>query len=167
MKQQKRFCPFCAGELERVSHHGRGRLYCKKCNTVHYENPLPATAALVLDGDDKLLLVKRGMDPGKGEWSLPGGFIEDDETPIDAALRELREETGLIGEVEKLIDVVYEDSPFYGPLIIIGYKIFPLRGDLMPGDDATETRYFPLHEHPRVAFNSHRALIEELMRIRG
>ncbi|MBW2039865.1 MAG: NUDIX domain-containing protein [Deltaproteobacteria bacterium] len=151
--------------MEKVFRHGKVRLYCGRCDTIHYENPLPATASLVLDGDGQLLLVKRGMDPGKGKWGLPGGFVEADEAPGEGVLRELKEETGLTGEVERLIDVVYEDSPFYGPLIIIGYKVTPMGGDLMAGDDAVEVRYFPLNGLPRVAFDSHQTLIEKIERI--
>ncbi len=166
MKRKRRFCPFCAGKLERISHDGRSRLYCKRCDTIHYENPLPATAALVFNGDGQLLLVKRGMDPSKGEWCLPGGFVEVDESPGEGVLRELKEETGVTGDVERLIDIVYEDSPFYGPLIIIGYKVIPQGGTLIAGDDAVEVRYFPLKDLPQVAFDSHHTLIEEIKRIR-
>jgi len=167
MRRQSRFCLFCGKELQKVSREGKERLFCSSCKTVHYENPIPATAAVVFNGDGLLLLVKRGMDPGKGEWSLPGGFIEADETPANGVLRELKEETGLIGEVEKLIEVVYEDSSFYGPLIIIGYKVIPLGGDLEAGDDAEEANYFPLISLPRIAFHSHRTLIEEIVRMRA
>ncbi|RLB07462.1 MAG: hypothetical protein DRG50_02795 [Deltaproteobacteria bacterium] len=164
-RRRRRFCSFCGEQLKRVSRGGRMRLYCSSCDTVHYENPLPATAALVLKGDEDLLLVRRGMEPGKGKWGLPGGFVEAGEAPSEGVLRELKEETGLIGEVERLIDVLYEDSPFYGPLIIIGYKVIPQGGDLLAGDDAVEVRYFPLNGLPRVAFDSHMTLIEEIERM--
>jgi ADP-ribose pyrophosphatase YjhB (NUDIX family) len=137
------------------------RLYCQTCDTINYENPLPATAAVVLDHNEHLLLVKRGMEPGKGEWCLPGGFVEIDESPSEGVLRELHEETGLRGEVEQLIAAVYEDSPFYGPLIIIGYGVTPQGGMLQAGDDATEVRYFPLTDLPRVAFESHQTIINK------
>jgi 8-oxo-dGTP diphosphatase len=166
VKKPKRFCPLCGEKLERISHDGRMRLYCRTCDTIHYENPLPATAAVVLDRDEQLLLVKRGMEPGKGEWCLPGGFVEMDESPSEGILRELREETGLKGKVDKLIDVVYEDSPFYGPLIIIGYQITPRGGALQAGDDAVEVQYFPLVNLPRVAFNSHQTIINKMRKNR-
>jgi 8-oxo-dGTP diphosphatase len=164
VRPQKRFCPLCGGQLERISHDGRMRLYCRACDTIHYENPLPATAAVVLDQEEHLLMVKRGMEPGKGEWCLPGGFVEIDESPSKGVLRELHEETGLQGEVDQLIDAVYEDSPLYGPLIIIGYQITPQGGMLQAGDDAAEVQYFPLADLPRVAFNSHQAIINKIGR---
>jgi len=105
------------------------------------------------------------MEPGKGEWGLPGGFIEVDETPVAGVLRELEEETGLIGRPERLVAVMHEDSAFYGPIIIIGYKVIPEGGPLRAGDDATEVRYFPIDNLPAVAFRAHQQLIEELVRL--
>jgi ADP-ribose pyrophosphatase YjhB (NUDIX family) len=139
------------------------RLYCRTCDTINYENPLPATAAVVLD-HEQLLLVKRGMEPGKGKWCLPGGFVELDESPSEGVLRELHEETGLRGTVDQLIEAVYEDSPFYGPLIIIGYGVTPHGGGLQAGDDAAEVQYFPLADLPPVAFDSHQTLIDKITR---
>lgn len=165
MRQPRQFCSICGGALSMLYHHGRDRLSCKRCETIHYENPLPATAALVFNGDGRLLLVKRGMEPGKGLWSLPGGFVEADEPPHEGVLRELREETGVIGEIGRLVDAVFEDSPFYGPLIIIGYQVIPTGGTLRAGDDAVEARYFSLNGLPQVAFDSHQALIKEMERI--
>ena len=140
------------------------RLYCKRCDRILYENPVPATAAVVLNNEHHLLLVKRAMEPAKGTWCLPGGFVEVDETPGEGVVRELQEETGLKGTVEQLIDVVSEDSSFYGPLIIIGYRIAPQGGTLRAGDDAAEVRYFPLADLPQVAFASHRAIIDTIAR---
>lgn len=171
MKQQKRFCPLCGGKLERISQEGRRwpyghrmRLTCGRCNKILYENPLPATAAVVLTDEDHLLLVKRAMEPSAGEWCLPGGFLEMDETPGEGVVRELQEETGLTGTVDQLIDVVYEDSPFYGPLIIIGYQVAPQGGTLRAGDDAAEARYFPVADLPQVAFDSHQVIIDKTAR---
>jgi 8-oxo-dGTP diphosphatase len=160
----KRFCPLCSGKLEGISHDNRARLYCGECDKIQYENPLPATAAVVFDGGNRLLLVKRGMEPGKGEWSLPGGFVEMDETPVQGVVRELAEETGVQGEVEQLIDCVYEDSPFYGPLIIIGYQLSSQGGDLQAGDDAAEVKYFPVDDLPQITFDSHQAIIDKIAR---
>lgn len=119
MPRVKLFCPYCGSRLDRVQRDGRDRAYCGTCETVHYENPVPATAGLVLNDKGDLLLVRRGMEPGKGEWSLPGGFVESDESPEVGVLRELEEETGLIGKSERLVAVTHENSAFYGSIIII------------------------------------------------
>ena len=163
-KEPKRFCPLCGGRLERISRDGRGRLYCRQCDRILYENPLPATVAAVLDNENNLLLVKRAMEPARGEWCLPGGFVELDEAPEQGVLRELHEETGLEGTVDRLIGVVPEESPLYGPLIIIGYQVSFHGGRLKAGDDAAEVSYFPLRDLPRLAFDSHQAIIDAMSR---
>jgi ADP-ribose pyrophosphatase YjhB (NUDIX family) len=120
---------------------------------------VPATAAVVRDDDGNLLLVKRGTEPGKGKWCLPGGFPESDKLPVAGVLRELHEETGVAGLVQRLLSVCYEDSPFYGPLVIIGYNVVPGSGRLEAGDDAADVAYFPFDDLPPIAFDAHRQLI--------
>ena len=66
---------------------------------IHYENSKP-TASLICIFQDKLLLIKRAIEPAKGFWGLPGGFIELGETPDEGAIRELKEETNLSGQLK-------------------------------------------------------------------
>lgn len=155
-----RFCSLCGHPLEDEGRKAR----CPRCGVSYYDNPLPATAAVVLDHGGRVLLVKRAVDPGKDKWALPGGFIEGEEAPEEGILRELREEAGLEGEVEGLIGVFYEKSTLYGPIIIIGYKVKAIGGHLRPGDDAKDVRFFPPEEIPEVAFRSHRRMLEEVLR---
>jgi len=163
MRPEKRFCPLCGNRLEKISHDHRMRLVCTVCKKPLYENPLPATAAVILDHGDHLLLVKRGMEPSKGKWCLPGGFVELDEGPAQGVVRELAEETGLIGEVEQLLDCVYENNPFYGPVIIMGYQLTAQGGELEAGDDAVAVQYFPLTTLPPIAFDSHQTIINKMI----
>jgi ADP-ribose pyrophosphatase YjhB (NUDIX family) len=90
-----------------------------------------------------------------------------DEGPAQGVVRELAEETGLIGEVEQLLDCVYEDNPFYGPVIIMGYQLTAEGGELKAGDDAAAVQYFPLAALPSIAFDSHRTIIKKIMRKNG
>ena len=89
-----KYCNNCGEKviLEIPKGDNRERYCCPNCETIHYQNPKP-TATLICVNKDKILLVKRAFEPAKGEWSLPGGFIELGETPEDAAKRELVEET--------------------------------------------------------------------------
>lgn len=105
------------------------RLACPACQWVCYENPLPSSAALVRNDKGEVLLVKRGHEPGRGKWALPSGFIEIDETPEKACLRELREETGLKGEIVRLAGVYSQESLLYRNVLIIGYEV-EARGNL-------------------------------------
>ncbi|MCD6271794.1 MAG: NUDIX hydrolase, partial [Deltaproteobacteria bacterium] len=90
---EKTNCHFCGSLLTKKFYDGRDRLFCKKCNEPIYENPLPATCVVLVDDNERLLLVKRSVEPKIGHWCLPGGFIEIGESPEKAALRELKEET--------------------------------------------------------------------------
>ena len=105
--------------------------------------------------------MKRAVEPAKGTWCLPGGFIEIDESIEEAVLRELREETGIEGNIGKLIDFFSQRSPLYGALLIFGYRVTMLGGKLQAGDDAQEARFFDLDDLPPIAFLSHQRLIEK------
>ena len=101
--QTKTHCPFCGNPLIKKVLEGQQRLFCGQCSVPLYENPIPATCTVVVDGDRQILLVKRSIEPKSGQWCLPGGFMELGEKPEQAALRELKEETGLSGRIEKLL----------------------------------------------------------------
>lgn len=139
---------------------GRIRLFCAECNEPHYENPVPASCLVVVDDREKILLVKRNVEPHVGRWCLPGGFIELEETSEEAALRELKEETGLNGRIECLLGVKSSYSPLYYSVILVGYLVKSFTGTLSPGDDASEVAYFHRDELPDIPFDSHIRFIQ-------
>ena len=162
--KQPLFCPWCGNPLVKKEAEGRLRSVCSSCGEIYYENPLPAATALVLDNDNRLLLGRRAVEPAKGAWCLPGGFIEMGESMEEAALRELREETGLRGSINSFVGCFYQDSLFYGGVIIFGYRIDVNGGSLQAGDDMQEISYIPLDRLPEIAFDSHRKLVALLLR---
>lgn len=115
------------------------------------ERPVAAVGVVCLRGD-AVLLVRRGAPPRLGEWSLPGGRIEWGERAADAALRELREETGVEAALIGLVDVV--DGVFraratgavWAHYVLIDYAARWLSGEPQAGDDAAEARFWPLAE---------------------
>jgi 8-oxo-dGTP diphosphatase len=112
--------------------------------TTALPSPVPAVGIVCLRGD-QVLLIRRGTPPRQGEWSLPGGRIEPGERAVDAALRELREETGVEAEITGLIDVVDGLFPEAGRhYVLIDYAARWISGDPVAGDDATEARFVPL-----------------------
>jgi len=159
-----RYCPECGGELVRELIEGRRRLRCQKCGEIHYENPLPATAVVVRNEKGELLLVKRNDPPSIGEWCLPGGFIEMGETAREGALRELKEETGLEGEIVRVIDVATRVNGYWGDVILIGFEVNVVGGELSPSDDASEARYYPLDNLPEIAFDTHRKVLQAVLK---
>ena len=111
-------------------------------------HPRPTAGVVCLRGRE-ILLIKRGNPPRQGQWSLPGGRIEWGETSAAAALRELREETGVEAELLGLIDVVdgvmtsRETGLVTRHYIMVDYAARWLSGEPVAGDDAVEARFFP------------------------
>jgi ADP-ribose pyrophosphatase YjhB (NUDIX family) len=157
---RKNFCPYCGNRLTEKAIEGRFRLFCGRCSQPIYENPVPAACVVLIDSKQKILLVKRSVQPKIGQWCLPGGFMELGEKPEQAALRELQEETGLKGRIEMLLGVTSSPSDAYDTVLMIGYLVKHYTGTPMPGDDASDVAYFHPTQLPPVAFQSHRQFIQ-------
>lgn len=156
---QKNYCPFCANPLTDRFVEGRTRRYCTACAEPIYENPVPACCTVVVDPEERLLLVKRNVPPKIGEWCLPGGFMEVCETPEATALRELKEETGVSGKIDRLLGVTSHSSGIYGSVLITGYLVRNFSGTPIPGDDADDVHFFAMDDLPELAFDSHMRFI--------
>jgi 8-oxo-dGTP diphosphatase len=137
----------------------RPREVCSVCGMVFYQNPLPAAAALVLDDQRRVLLVRRRFPPNEGMWCLPIGFAEMGETIAQAAIRELHEETGVSGRVTRLIDADSWKSGFYGDLLVVTFEAEKVSGVETAGDDADDVRYFAIDHLPPLAFPSNEKAI--------
>ena len=112
--------------------------------------PVPAVGVVCLRGEE-VLLVRRGTAPRLGEWSLPGGRIEPGEKAIDAARRELMEETGVAAEFSGVLDVVDGLFPEIGRhYVLIDYLAEWVFGEPRAGDDAADARFFPIEEAARL-----------------
>lgn len=110
--------------------------------------PVPAVGVVCLRGDE-VLLIRRGRPPRLGEWSLPGGRVEPGEAVRDAALRELREETGVEAELTELLDVIDGVFPEMGRhYVLIDFAAVWRAGEPVAGDDAAEAAFHPLSEVP-------------------
>ncbi|MDO9559598.1 MAG: NUDIX hydrolase [Syntrophales bacterium] len=160
MKQgSRRFCHFCGGPVSLKIEDGIQRDFCPVCNLFFYMNPLPVVSTIVAL-DRRILLVKRGNRPYKGQWCLPSGFAETGESIQDAALRELAEEAGIDGRILSLVDVHSFKSRFYGDLIFITFEVEQTGGHLQSGSDTVKARYFHINEIPRLAFPSNRRAMQ-------
>ena len=112
--------------------------------------PVPAVGLYVVK-DGKVLLVRRGNEPGKGKWSLPGGRIRFGERSEEAALREMREETGLEVRLRRVVDVVdvfwrSERGELLEHFVIVDFEAEVIGGELRPADDALDARWFSPEE---------------------
>jgi ADP-ribose pyrophosphatase YjhB (NUDIX family) len=157
------YCPICAAPLQIGMIEGKKRKHCLQCGFVDYKNPLPVALAVAVKGK-KFLLIKRGIAPKKGMWGSPSGFIEIGETPEEACLRELEEETGVSGRIVKLIGVTRrEDEEIYGDMLIVKYLVKV--GDEKPtagGNEVEDVRFFDIAELPSYYASLFRDVVEEV-----
>lgn len=137
-----RYCPRCGKALSEGLFMGEERKLCQTCGFVHFADPKVSVLAMIED-QDKILLIRRKHFPEKGLWSLPSGFVDYGEDPVESAIREVEEETGLTIRINKLIDVLSpRDSGGIHPTILILYEGDIRGGTLKAGDDADEALFF-------------------------
>ena len=148
-----KFCPRCGTALVERLHSGKVRPVCPTCNWVYFPDPKVAVVVLIRK-DEHVLLVQRMFDPQKGQWTLPSGFVDAGEDPKAAAARECLEETGLVIDELKLLDVIYSHEYPRGASILILYQAQVKSGELKPGDDARQAAYFHILNLPPLAFSS-------------
>ncbi len=146
-----------------------------KTQKFSYEYPRPAvTADCVIFGFDegelKLLLIERGIEPFEGKWAFPGGFIRMDETADDCARRELFEETGIEKVyIEQLYTFSDIDRDPRGKVITVAYYALVKLSEykILAGDDAKSAKWFPLSHIPPLAFDHDQILKVAINRLRG
>lgn len=142
-----KFCPRCREELRGDA----GRVECTACGFAAFSNPKPTASALCADDDGRLLLGRRAIEPFKGAWDTPGGFVEDGEHPLDTVRRELREETGLEVEPVEFFGV-WMDRYGHGSTAEWTLNLYwtarVVGGEPRPADDVSELRWFGPQELP-------------------
>ena len=154
------YCSNCGNKNERGHIDGNTRFHCVKCKAIHYENPKP-TATLICPKGDSILLGRRAFDPGKGEWGLPGGFMELNETLEEAAQRELKEETNLDGKVTKILGTCSHYGSVFGDILLIGMVMKIKNWEILKtGDDACDANFFEVDKFPKLAFECHQKIFE-------
>lgn len=109
------------------------------------ENPIVGIGAVIVK-DNKVLLIKRAGDPGRGLWSIPGGLVELGEKIKDAVCREVKEETGLdvrVGEIADVTEIITRDEKdkVKYHFVIVDFFAEVLRGELKPSSDALEAKW--------------------------
>jgi ADP-ribose pyrophosphatase YjhB (NUDIX family) len=152
-----RFCLGCGARLRPTSVRGTTRPVCSGCGRVHYVDPKVAVGVAVFR-DDALLLVRRVMEPGRGRWALPGGYVDAGEDPRLAAAREAAEEAGVTVQVGGVVDV-FANSPDDGGALFILYAATWVSGEPAHGDDADGAGFFRRSELPPLAFPSTAAAV--------
>jgi len=128
-----------------------GRAECAACGYIAYANPVPAVCALLVDGDGRILLTRRRWEPYAGMWDLPGGFLGEEEHPLDGLRRELLEETGLEIEPAEWLGaflVAYGDGPGTRTVLNLVWLARVVGGTEEAADDVSELGWFARDELP-------------------
>jgi ADP-ribose pyrophosphatase YjhB (NUDIX family) len=139
------YCPRCGEAIEKVD----DRVECRACGYVGHANAVPGAEAVCFDERGRVLLGRRAFDPGQGRWDLPGGFLHEDEHPLDALRREVREETSL--EIEPRDFLGFWLEPYDGRIVLCLAWTAQVSGDPLAGDDLAELRWFAPGDLPSPA----------------
>jgi 8-oxo-dGTP diphosphatase len=153
------YCPQCGHALEDKEAFGRVRRYCPACDRVVFRDHKVAAGVLV-EQEDRVLLVRRRMGLRQGAWSFPAGFVEFGEEPAVAAVRECYEETGLEVRVTGLLAVIGPE-PAGAASVTIVYRARAIGGEMHPGDDVDKVGFFGLDELPPLAFRATRIALDK------
>ncbi len=156
-----RFCPECGTALREQAVDGTARAVCPQCGYIHFRDPKLVAVTLITKGDH-VLLVQRDIEPARGLWSLPGGYVNWDEHPEAAAVRECAEEIRARVELRGLLGIVQVITPAKVGIVIMAYRGDIVDGEPQVGHEVQQVAYFPLHQLPPLAFESHRRLLGDL-----
>lgn len=156
------FCPRCGSPMRTQRVADKPRRICPSCRYVYFTDPKVGVGVAVVE-NGRLLLVKRAMNPERGKWSLPAGFVDQGEDPKETAAREALEETGLIVQIEGVLDVFHNPPGAGGASVFILYRAQVIGGRLLAGDDAADAGFFALDQLPELAFTSTKAAVARLL----
>jgi 8-oxo-dGTP diphosphatase len=142
---------------------GREMEACPNDDFILWRDPKVASA-VVVEVDGGIVLGRRSIEPGYGLWCLPGGFVNDDEHPAEAARRECLEEISAAVELTSLIGVYHVSKTDAPSMVGIAYRARLVDGaELKAGSEMLEVRVFPVDSLPPLAFPSHRQVIEQFL----
>jgi 8-oxo-dGTP diphosphatase len=158
-----RFCPLCGGDLDQrvIKPKEPERLVCRRCGFVYYLDPKIA-ACTVTTYEDRIVLVRRAISPGYGQWVIPGGFVDRGETVESAAIRETLEETEMEVRLTSLLNIYSYPGSL---VVIVAYLAEWLAGTPQAGDETLEVGLFHPPEIPwdHLAFSSTRDALRDYL----
>ena len=162
------YCSRCGSPLQLgpIEGEDRDRLACANCGHIAYVNPRLVVTTFPITEAGEIVLIRRGIEPGKGSWAQPGGFLEVDETVNQAAIRETFEETGLIVEPGEIVGLY---TRLEASVVTIAFEARIVGGTPAPTVEATEVRAYAPEDipWPSIAFTTTRwALFDWLARRR-
>ncbi len=143
------YCPDCGSKLGSRWFEGKDRRYCAECDRIIFQRPIPCADVAVIDGE-QVLLIKRTNPPHIGKWGLPGGVIEAGEPPVEAAARELHEETDLhVARSDLTLITGYTAAApqgWYNAGYTYAVRVVDASDEPTAGGDASDARFWSLDE---------------------
>jgi ADP-ribose pyrophosphatase YjhB (NUDIX family) len=135
------FCSRCGGALRfgPIEGEDRDRLVCAGCGHIAYVNPRLVVTTVPVTDDGRIVLLRRGIEPGRGSWAQPGGFLEVDETVTEAAVRETREETGLVVRPGEIIGFY---TRLEAAVVVVAFEARVIGGEPRLNPEALEIQTF-------------------------
>ena len=147
MGESLKFCSNCGAALQfgAIDGEDRHRLSCPACGHIAYVNPRLVVTVFPITDDGEIVLLRRGIEPGRGQWAQPGGFLEVDETVNQAAIRETLEETGLLVEPGEMIGLY---TRLEAAVVTLAFEARIVGGTAAPTPEALEIRTFAPEDIP-------------------
>ncbi len=147
MASSLNFCSRCGSALRfgAIDGEDRHRLACADCGHIAYVNPRLVVTVFPITEAGEIVLLRRGIEPGKGWWAQPGGFLEVDETVNQAAIRETFEETGLLIEPGEIVGLY---TRLEAAVVTIAFEARIVGGTAAPTVEATEIKAFAPEDIP-------------------
>ena len=136
------YCMQCGTQMQPGEIEGRLREQCPNCGWIYYQQLKVGSAVLIENNEGKLLLARRGHEPWKGYCNIPAGYVEVNETPEQAAIRETQEETGLEIAIEKLVGTYFFDDDPRGNGLLLVFSANIIGGKLTETLESTQFEYF-------------------------
>ena len=157
-----KYCPKCS--CLDLTMKGKDYL-CESCGFMFWQNSKPTvTASIVKNG--KVLLAKRSIDPYRGYWDLPGGFLNDGESPEVGLKREMKEELGVEIKIKKFIGVFidkFKDQGDWYSALCLHYLCEIIKGEPLPLEEASELKWFKIKDLPKnISYKSNRKVLKLL-----
>lgn len=158
------YCPYDGEHLIVDDSGSESRSACPKCGFIYYPNPKACVAILITEGR-KILLARRGIEPAKGQWDIPGGFVDMGESVEDTVIRETLEETSLRVRVKEYLGSIPDVyGPRQIPTVNLCFLVEVLEGKPKPKSDVESLVWFSLDELPEKMAFAHQEQVLQLLK---
>ena len=156
-------CQTCGGFTRKKERKENLMFKCPNCGTIYYPKPAPAVAGIIIKSG-KLLLVKRNIEPGKGKWALPSGFINYGEEPLKALKREMKEELGI--DIQEAALFTAKIGKAHKDKLVLGlfYLVNSHRGRIRLSGENSDANWFTLSSLTKIAFRDNLQAIREYIK---